>query len=111
MNAYERLMAEAVPTGSFGRARPPKRQCTEPAPRWTPAEQAAHRATLDAALDGFELVDDYASNKRDRYREQRTHLRLVAPAPTPPPDTCTCAKCGGNPASRVEHRPQEGTAA
>jgi hypothetical protein len=29
----------------------------------------------------------------------------------PSADRCTCAKCGGNPASRVEHRPQEGTAA
>lgn len=24
--------------------------------------------------------------------------------PTPPPDACTCAKCGGNPASRTTHR-------
>jgi hypothetical protein len=29
----------------------------------------------------------------------------------PSADRCTCAKCGGNPASRAEHRPQEGTAA
>lgn len=29
----------------------------------------------------------------------------------PSAERCTCAKCGGNPASRVEHRPQEGTAA
>lgn len=38
-------------------------------------------------------------------------LGTAASGPTPPPDTCTCAKCGGNPASRIEHRPQEGTAA
>jgi len=38
-------------------------------------------------------------------------LGTAATGPTPPPDTCTCAKCGGNPASRVEHQPQEGTAA
>lgn len=38
-------------------------------------------------------------------------LGTAATGPTPPPDTCTCAKCGGNPASRVEHRPQEGIAA
>jgi hypothetical protein len=31
-------------------------------------------------------------------------LGTAATGPTPPPDTCTCAKCGGNPASRVEHR-------
>lgn len=38
-------------------------------------------------------------------------LGTAATGPTPPPDTCTCATCGGNPASRVQHRPQEGTAA
>lgn len=88
MTPYERLMAEAVPTGTFGHARPPKRQRTEPAPMWTPQEQARHRAELDAALDGFELDDDYANRKRDRYREQRTHLRLV---PTQQPHRATDA--------------------
>ena len=34
---------------------------------------------------------------------------MTASGPTPPADTCTCAKCGGNPASRTTH--QEGTAA
>lgn len=29
----------------------------------------------------------------------------AATGPTPPPDQCTCAKCGGNPASRPRHRP------
>lgn len=38
-------------------------------------------------------------------------LGTAATGPTPPPDACTCAQCGGNPASRVQHRPQEGTAA
>ena len=33
----------------------------------------------------------------------------AATGPTPPADTCTCAQCGGNPASRTSH--QEGTAA
>lgn len=37
-------------------------------------------------------------------------LGTAATGPTPPPDACTCAKCGGNPASTVTHR-QEGTAA
>lgn len=111
MNAYERLMAEAVPTGSFGRAQPSRRQPVESASAWTPEEQVAHLATLNAALAGFELDDEYASNKRDRYREQRVHLRLVTTTgPTPPPDRCTCALCGGNPASTATHR-QEGTAA
>lgn len=37
-------------------------------------------------------------------------LGTAATGPTPPSDACTCAKCGGNPASRVEHR-TEGEAA
>jgi hypothetical protein len=54
MNAYERLMAEAIPTGTFGYARPARRQHAEPAPRWTPEEQAAHWAELEAALNETE---------------------------------------------------------
>lgn len=77
MTPYERLMAEAIPTGRFGHARPTGRRTAEPAPAWTAEEQAEHLATLNAALDGFELDDDYASNKRDRYRQQRAHLRLI----------------------------------
>jgi hypothetical protein len=38
-------------------------------------------------------------------------LGTAATGPTPPPDTCTCAKCGGNPASRATHQPQAGEAA
>ena len=38
-------------------------------------------------------------------------LGTAATGPTPPADTCTCAQCGGNHASTVVHRPQEGTAA
>ena len=37
-------------------------------------------------------------------------LGTAATGPTPPPDVCTCAKCGGNPASRTPHR-TEGEAA
>lgn len=37
-------------------------------------------------------------------------LGTAASGPTPPPDACTCARCGGNPASRTPHH-QEGTAA
>jgi hypothetical protein len=50
MTPYERLMAEAVPTGTFGRARPTTTRRAEPAPAWTPEEQAAHRAELEAAI-------------------------------------------------------------
>lgn len=38
-------------------------------------------------------------------------LGTAASGPTPPPDQCTCAKCGGNPASTVTHVHQEGEAA
>jgi len=38
-------------------------------------------------------------------------LGTAATGPTPPPDVCTCAKCGGNPASRAVHRPQTGEVA
>ena len=38
-------------------------------------------------------------------------LGTAATGPTPPADACTCARCGGNPASRDPHRPQEGEAA
>jgi len=31
-------------------------------------------------------------------------LGSAATGPTPPPDACTCARCGGNPASRSNHR-------
>lgn len=50
MTPYERLMAEAIPTGTFGRARPTRRDNTEPAPAWTPDEQADHLAALEAAI-------------------------------------------------------------
>ena len=54
MTPYARLMAEAVPTGTFGRARPATPRSAEPEPRWTPEEQARHRAELEAALAGTE---------------------------------------------------------
>lgn len=54
MNAYERLMAEAIPTGTFGHAQPARRRDHESAPRWTPEQQAAHLAELLAELDRYE---------------------------------------------------------
>lgn len=58
MNAYERLMAEELPTGTFGDAQP----ATSPpqhAPRpWTPQEQHDHRQTLAQALDGWHWDED-----------------------------------------------------
>lgn len=63
---YERLLAEEIPTGTFGHAVPPP-----PGPRrWTAIEQAEHRRTLDEALDSWEW-------NRDERRTERRHLRLV----------------------------------
>ncbi|MBZ6290348.1 hypothetical protein KVH30_02020 [Streptomyces olivaceus] len=97
MSAYERLMAEAVPTGTFGRARPERPREAPSRPSWTPEEQAAHRAELEAALVGFETRGP-----------RRPLLRVIdgtaATGPTPPPDACTCARCSHNPTSTTVHR-------
>jgi len=92
----ERLMAELWPTGKFGRAehvqRPPLPPLSErppeprPIPRWTPEEQAQHRADLLAALEGWQDKSPAAARRRDYNRdharqtaELRRHLRLVPP--------------------------------
>jgi hypothetical protein len=54
MTPYERLMAEAIPTGTFGHARPPRRASGPPPAVWTPAEQARHLAVLEAELDAYD---------------------------------------------------------
>ncbi|MDI3408332.1 hypothetical protein [Streptomyces cavernicola] len=54
MNAYERLLAESLPTGTFGHAVPKGQRPAEQAGRWTPSEQAAHVAALEAELDRLE---------------------------------------------------------
>ncbi|MGW2933973.1 hypothetical protein ACWDA7_19465 [Streptomyces sp. NPDC001156] len=72
MTAYDRLMAEALPTGTFGDAVPPKPPPPEPlpsVPRWTPDEQTRHRADLEHALDGWRWDDD------------PRHLRLITDHP------------------------------
>ena len=66
MTPLERLLLEAIPTGTFGHVQPPP-----PGPRpWTAIEQAEHRRTLDEALDSWEW-------NRDERRTERRHLRLV----------------------------------
>ena len=67
---YERLMAEALPTGPFAPALPPRQQKTRLRP-WTPQEQAQHVTDLLAALDGWQDPSERAEQKRVR------HLRLV----------------------------------
>lgn len=66
MNAYERLMAEAIPT----RPPPPPPSTQRP---WTPEEQAQHRADLMEALDGWHSTDPRDTRKRKQPRQ----LRLV----------------------------------
>lgn len=67
---YERLMAEEIPTGTFGHAQPPGDPHKRP---WTPLEQAEHRRILAEALNGWQDPGDRAT--RDRTRPRR--LRLV----------------------------------
>lgn len=72
MNAYEHLMAEAIPTGTFGHAQPPGDPHKRP---WTALEQAEHRRTLDEALNGWHDPSETAT--RDRHRPRRPRLRVI----------------------------------
>jgi hypothetical protein len=68
VNAYERLMAEAIPV------RPPPAPFSKPVTEpWTPEEQAQHRAELMEALNGWHWDDDSRAS-------ERRHLRLVRQA-------------------------------
>lgn len=64
MNAYERLMAEEIPT----RPPPPPKPAHEP---WTPEEQARHWADLNEAIRDWHWHDD------TRVGQRRRHLRLL----------------------------------
>jgi hypothetical protein len=79
-------MAEAIPSGTFGHARPTGRRTNQPAPAWTPEQQAEHLATLNAALDGWQDPSETAT--RDRRRPRRPQLRVLD---------------GGTPAARPQH--------
>ncbi|SDM47238.1 hypothetical protein SAMN04487981_101633 [Streptomyces sp. cf386] len=63
---YERLMAEAIPTGKFGYPPPPSDPHKRP---WTPHEQAEHRRIADEAVADWHDPSDRA--------EQKRHLHLV----------------------------------
>lgn len=54
MSPYERLMGEALPTGTFGHAEPARSRVVDRVPLWTLAEQVAHVAVLEAELDRLE---------------------------------------------------------
>jgi hypothetical protein len=72
MTPYERLMAEAIPTGRFGYPPPPTNPHTRP---WTALEQAEHRRVLNEALNGWHDPSDTAT--RDRQRPRRPQLRVI----------------------------------
>lgn len=73
MSPLDRLLAEELPTGTFGHAQPP-----QPAPRpirpWTPEEQARHWAELGEALEGWHW--EGGTSRRSR----RRHLRALPAA-------------------------------
>lgn len=73
MTPYERLMAEELPTGTFGHSRPSKAREAHSAP-WTTEEQARHLADLNAALDGWQDPSERAEQKRSRNRPPHLHL-------------------------------------
>jgi hypothetical protein len=54
VSPYDRLMAESLPTGTFGHAEPVRPRQAEYMSRWTSDEQAAHVAALEAELDRLE---------------------------------------------------------
>ncbi|MFI1021293.1 hypothetical protein [Streptomyces olivaceus] len=80
MTPYERLMAEEIPTGTFGHARPPRPVQRAGRP-WTAEEQDQHVADLLAALDGWHSQDENDVRKRSRH-----HLHLISAAPDQTPD-------------------------
>ena len=67
---FDRLLAEELPTGTFGHALPPPEPPPRPITPWTAEEQAQHLADLLAALDGW------VWDEEDR-AETRRQLRLV----------------------------------
>lgn len=72
MTPHARLMAEELPTGTFGHAHHPRaaEPHTRPEPTWTTREQNDHCATLLAALAGWDW-------DRPTRQAQRRHLRLI----------------------------------
>lgn len=69
---HERLAAEALPTGTFGHALPPRPADAHvwPGPTWSTTAQAQHRTDLLTAINGWVWDDDQRA-------DERRHLRLV----------------------------------
>ncbi|MFE2967531.1 hypothetical protein ACFXKC_28435 [Streptomyces sp. NPDC059340] len=74
MTPLERLLAEELPTGTFGHAEPPTEP--EPPPKpiepWTTEEQAQHYADLLTGIDGWHYREPEPETEADV-----PHLRLV----------------------------------
>jgi hypothetical protein len=68
MTPYERLMAEAVPTGRFGD--PVSEARKEQALMTTQEQQAARRAAMAEAQSGWRLPDAASQRKRQRSAEK-----------------------------------------
>ncbi|MFD5856133.1 hypothetical protein [Streptomyces chartreusis] len=82
---YERLMAEAIPNGRFGRPAVDEPARTASSTD-TPEQQAARRAVLSEAQHGWRLPDQRSQRNRERAAERKRaarprHLRVV-PDPT-----------------------------
>ncbi|CAM5234169.1 hypothetical protein [Streptomyces griseomycini] len=82
MTPYERLMAEAIPTGRFGRSDVDSQARKTPAATSTPEQQAARRAVLEEAQHGWRLPDERSQRNRERTAERKRaarprHLRVV----------------------------------
>ncbi|QOV40234.1 hypothetical protein IM697_18610 [Streptomyces ferrugineus] len=82
MTPYERLMAEAIPTGRFGRPAVDDPARTATSSTDTPEQQAARRAVLDEAQHGWRLPDERSQRNRERTAERKRaarprHLRIV----------------------------------
>ncbi|MER7952012.1 hypothetical protein ABTY59_31940 [Streptomyces sp. NPDC096079] len=81
MTPYERLMAEGIPTGTFGGPRT-ESEVRPPAAASTASQQAARRAALEEAQHGWRLPDERSERNRERVREAKRaarprHLRIV----------------------------------
>lgn len=82
MTPYERLMAEGIPTGTFGRPEPAVPERPAPAVS-TPAQQAARRAALAEAQHGWRLPGERSERNRERTREARRAARDDEPVSWP----------------------------
>lgn len=70
MTPLERLMAEQIPTGTFGDALPPTSRPQPNTRPWTAQEQLDHRRALDNALNGWE----YAEHTRPAHTTRHLHI-------------------------------------